>query len=69
MNNLTTVEWAAGYLGVSQQRVYEMVRLGIIPAGVAIRLGRQIRISEEGLRDWVAAGGQALPGGWRREAE
>jgi excisionase family DNA binding protein len=69
MNKLITVQWAAGFLNVSQQRVYEMVRLGIIPAGVAVRLGRQIRISEEGLREWVAAGGQALPGGWRRGAE
>ena len=58
----------AEILGVSEQRVYELVRTGILPPGVVVRLGRQVRIDEDALREWIAAGGQSLPGGWRRDA-
>ena len=66
---LISVLKGAKLLGVSTQRAYELIRLEIIPAGVAVKLGRQIRIDEEGLANWIRAGGQALPGGWRREPE
>ena len=67
MKRLETVQWAAEVLNVSPQRIYEMVRIGILPPGVAIRLGRQVRIDAERLMSWAASGGQALPGGWRKE--
>ncbi len=63
---LTTVEHGAQILGVSDGRLYEMVRTGLLPPGVAVHLGRQIRIDEDALTDWIKAGGQALPGGWKR---
>lgn len=62
---LLRVEEVAEALGVTKSRVYDLVRAGLLPA---VRLGRQIRIDEEALRDWVRKGGQAWPGGWRREA-
>lgn len=65
---LLRIPEAARVLGLSEHRVYELVRQGILPLGVVVKLGRQIRINSERLREWIAGGGQALPGGWRREA-
>lgn len=64
---LILVAETADILQVSEQRVYEMVRTGVLPAGVAIRLGRQVRIDADALNEWIAAGGQSLPGVWRRD--
>lgn len=56
--SLRKVEFAAQELGVSEQRVYELVRKGFFPPGVVTRLGvRQIRFNEDALRDWIARGG------------
>jgi len=55
----------ARILDVSESRVYELIRQGILPS---VRLGRQIRVDKEALDEFIKAGGQALPGGWRREA-
>ncbi len=55
---LRKVEFVAQELGVSEQRVYELVRKGFFPPGVVTRLGvRQIRFNEEALRDWILSGG------------
>jgi excisionase family DNA binding protein len=62
---LLRAEEVAEVLGVAKCRVYDLVRAGLLPA---VHLGRQIRIDEEALRNWVRNGGQAWPGGWRREA-
>jgi excisionase family DNA binding protein len=67
MAKLITAVRAAEILAVSVQRVYELARVGVLPAGVVVRLGRQIRLNEAALMEWVHAGGQDLPGGWRRE--
>jgi excisionase family DNA binding protein len=56
-------------LGVDPQRVYEMIRSKLLPPGVAVRLGRQVRINQAALDEWIRTGGQALPGGWRRESD
>ncbi|MNX92711.1 Helix-turn-helix domain protein [compost metagenome] len=61
--SLMTAEKVASRLGVSTQRVYDMVRKQLIPV---VRLGRQIRINEQTLEQWIESGGMALPGGWRR---
>ncbi len=66
---LITAKEAAVILQVNLPSVWEMVRHGIIPAGVVIRLGKRIRFNEERLVDWLDAGGQAFPGGWKRERE
>lgn len=55
---LRKVEFAAQELGVSVQRIYELVRKEFFPPGVVTRLGvRQIRFNEEALRGWIASGG------------
>lgn len=50
------------------QRVYTAVREGVLPIGVAVRLGRKLLINESKYLEWIESGGSALPGGWRREA-
>ena len=62
MRELLTAAQVAKMLNVSVPRVYELARLGIL---YPVRLGRQVRFSEERLRAWIADGGQALPGGWK----
>lgn len=55
---LRKVEFAAKELGVSEQRIYELVRKGFFPPGVVTRLGvRQLRFNEEALRYWIMSGG------------
>jgi excisionase family DNA binding protein len=61
-----TAEEAAQVLKVKTERVYELCRLGILPH---VRLGRQVRIEEQQFLEWMRNGGQALPGGWKREQE
>jgi excisionase family DNA binding protein len=55
----------ARILDVNEDCAYKMAREGIIPV---VRIGRQIRVDQSSLDQWIASGGQALPGGWRREA-
>ena len=61
---LMKVNDVADVLGVSEARVYELVREEILPA---VRLGRTVRVSEAALQGFSASGGKSLPGGWRRE--
>ena len=51
--------------GLPYRRAAELARTGIIPV---VRLGRQVRVSRQQIAAFFARGGQALPGGWRREA-
>lgn len=62
---LLTVLQVAELLQVNVTRVYEVCRLGLLPH---VRIGRQVRISEDELKDWIQNGGTSLPGGWRKEA-
>lgn len=62
---LLLVNEVAEILRLSRARVYELIRQELLPH---TRLGRQIRVDEEVLREFVQSGGQALPGGWKREA-
>jgi excisionase family DNA binding protein len=61
---LLRADKVAEILDVSQARVYELIRLGILPS---VSLGRQKRVSEEALNRFIEKGGQSLPGGWRRD--
>ena len=61
---LLTVPETADILRLTPGRVYELARTGILPV---VRLGRQIRVDAERLDEFLKAGGQALPGGWRAE--
>ena len=64
--NLLTIPETAQVLGIREARVYDLARDGLLPV---VHLGRQLRVSEGALRAWIAGGGTALPGGWRREAK
>lgn len=55
MGTLRDIEWVATRLGVSKDRAYELVRLGILPA---VRLGRQVRVDEDVLHEWILSGGR-----------
>ncbi len=56
---LLTVEQMASQLNVSVKRGYEMIARGIVPREAVVRLGRQIRIQEARLIEWVLSGGRA----------
>ncbi len=55
---LLTVKEAAEFLRVTQARTYQLLRSGFIPG---VRIGRQIRVDESALHQWVARGGHPLP--------
>lgn len=61
---LETAEWLEKNRNIKKARAYELARLGILPS---VRLGRQVRFIPEQVDQWLEAGGQALPGGWRLE--
>jgi len=67
-NGLQPATYGAERLGIPVSRFYELVRQNILPPGVIIRLGRQIKVDPAKLEAFIGSGGQSLPGGWRREA-
>lgn len=56
----------ADRLNVSVLRAYALLRERRIQV---VRIGRQVRVSEEALDEFIRTGGFELPGGWRREPE
>ena len=50
----------------SNSRVYDLARRAIIPG--VVRIGRQVRFNIDKVLEFVEAGGQSLPAGWRRAA-
>ncbi len=61
---LVTAQWVAGYLGVSQARVFALCREGLLRHA---RLGRSIRFCPQQVVAWAESGGKSYPGGWRKE--
>ena len=59
---LLTIPEAAEVLRVPRARIYQLAREGLLPV---VHLGRQLRVDESALQDWIASGGKALPGGWK----
>jgi excisionase family DNA binding protein len=58
MNRLLVAREAWTILNISRSRFYDLVRRGVLPPGVVIKLGeRQLRFNEEALRQWIANGG------------
>lgn len=47
----------ASILDVSQARVYELIRTGVIPS---VRLGRQVRVDPSRLSKWLEEGGSSV---------
>ena len=66
VRTLIEVDAVAERLGQTPHAVYRMAREGILPH---VRLGRKVRVDPEVLEEWIRGGGQALPGGWRRDAD
>lgn len=64
---LISVAESSRILGESPKAIYSMIRCQLLPPGVAVRIGRKVRIHRERLLAWLEAGGQALPGGWKRK--
>lgn len=64
MSQLLTVEDVAQRLNTSNARIYDIVRSGHLSA---VRIGRQLRFTDEAVDSYIAQGGHTLPGGWRRE--
>jgi excisionase family DNA binding protein len=60
---LLKVADVAMIMNTSVDRVYELARLGLLPV---VHLGRQIRVEESALVEWIKTGGAPLPGGWRK---
>ena len=66
---LQPVSHATARLGLrNDHQTYCMIRENLLPAGVVVRLGRRVMLDPTQLESWIAAGGAALPGGWRRDA-
>jgi len=63
MSGLLTVNEVAQLFKMSEERIYELTREGILPA---VRFGRSIRWNSERINQFIEDGGKALPGGWRR---
>ena len=55
---LLIVPEVAKLLRVPPSRAYQLIRDGDLPA---VHVGRQLRVSEEALRNWIAEGGDPLP--------
>ncbi len=54
---LAKAEEVALILNVTKTRVYALAKGNILPPGVVIRIGRQLRFDLEALREWIAQGG------------
>jgi excisionase family DNA binding protein len=57
---LISVPAAAAILSIPVQRVYAMIRSGVLPPGVAVHFGRVVRIDLAALRAFIANGGATL---------
>ena len=58
LDRLLLAPEVAEILNVSVQRVYELVRAGVLPS---VRLGRQIRVDRRKLQTFLDDGGRCLP--------
>lgn len=57
IEQLRPVIYAAQRLGLTSKKVYDLIDRGVIPRGVYVRVGRQIRIDMRRLDAWIADGG------------
>lgn len=53
---LAKVEQVTQILNVDKHRVYELAR-DVMPSGVVVRLGRQVRFDVDALNTWIRNGG------------
>ena len=55
---LMRVPEVAKVLNTTTPRAYELIRLGILPA---VKMGRQVRVDANALREWIENGGATGP--------
>lgn len=61
---LNTVELEAEY-GIKQKTALTLIRDEVLPF---VRVGRLYMFDRQQVEDFIANGGKALAGGWKREA-
>jgi len=66
---IDSVPQVAARYGLDPQHLYRLINNEVLPAGVAIRLGRRLFVNRERFDDFISRGGAGYPGGWRREAK
>jgi phage terminase Nu1 subunit (DNA packaging protein) len=54
--HLAKADKVAQILNVDKARVYELART-VLPPGVVVRIGRQVRFDLRALREWLQKGG------------
>lgn len=52
------VTWLARFLDISVSAAYAAVRENRIPENCIVRLGRNVRVHRDNVREWVNGGGQ-----------
>ena len=68
MEKLLTLSEASELLCVDYARAAHLARAGMLRSAV-VRIGRQVRINPVRLREIIDAGGEPLPGGWKRDPQ
>ena len=63
LQKLEPITWLLEIIPVNRVHLYDLARKGVIPT---VRIGRRIFVDPERIKEFIDAGGQALPGGWRR---
>lgn len=58
--SLLKVNQGGEVLNMPPHAVYRLIREGIIPERAVVRIGKNVRLIESRLREWVEAGGTAL---------
>jgi excisionase family DNA binding protein len=66
MQTLKHVDHLEKRLGTNKPQTYKLIREGVIPPPVVIRVGRQYRVNADALEEWIEAGGAGYSGGWRK---
>ena len=58
---LLTAAQAGAKLGLRRERVYALARRGLLPPGVIVRFGRQVRVHRDRLEKFLQSGGASYP--------
>jgi hypothetical protein len=66
-SKLESIEQSCEHRGIPSRHLRNMIRDGVVPPGVFVRLGRRVFVNPDRLDAWLDAGGGAFPGGWRRK--
>ncbi len=54
---LVKAQYVCRILNIPKPRVYQLARSNLLPPGVVVRIGRQVRFDLDALMQWIARGG------------